>query len=737
MTEQKLLSRVAAACLMTLGLVACGGGSTDETVSADTAPHAQAAAAVPVRVDETSSWPYLGIGINGLSYYDGAYAMADVVHESQFRSGSWGTPPLDANGAPTQDALLIFSSRRMGAGTYKLVFKGQAVLGVSGEPEDGSGNRPSIQNQRYTASTNTTTADLVIPVTLRDNAWLTFGSTRRTATATPGTGISEVRLWRPGYPTDGSVTFTREFIAAMQKFHVIRGMDFAAANSNADMAWSDRTNARHIGAVAAGKGQPWELLVQLANATGNDLWINVPARADDTYLTRLAQLLRYGSDGVNPYTAARANPVWPPLKAGLKVYVELGNELWNWSPGFQGYGWSLALADAARKTAGHPVNYDGAVDATSQDGLYLAHRRWIAYRSSQVSLAFRKVWGDAAMMTTVRPVLASQVADGNGYLSEALRWAEGYYSQLRVKNGQLVKATTPSPARKVSELWWGGGGAAYYESSHEPVDPTDPAQRTAFFEGLPSPQFASNTAIDATWTRGYGLKSVAYEGGPGPGGSPLGGSTWAGAVSAAYNADPRLLERMHAAHQIYQASGGQMLNYYVYSGAGPWEFTNGVTPGVVSDTDTVKLRAIDAIRLTRKNDVTLGQPVPGTVWLQDAATFRQSYGGTGGAWGYDGQAIRFGPGTRGPSFAETVLLPVRSTSGGTYGFSIRTYDAPANAQVELLVNGSSAGTWKLAASSTGQPVASTALRVTLPAGLSVVRLRPLNNLVWIRDLVVQ
>lgn len=695
--------------------------------------------AVPSRVDVDSSWPYLGIGINALNYYSGAFATADVVRESQFRTPQWGDAPVDADGAPTRDALMIFTSTRMGPGVYKLIFKGQAVLGVSGMPADGSDQRPFIQNAVYTASTNTTTADVVIPVAIRDNAWLTFGSTRRTASSALDTGVTEVRLWRPGYPTDGSVLFTNKFLAAMKKFHVIRGMDFVAANSNADITWASRTNARHIGAVATGKGQPWELLVQLANATGNDLWINVPTRADDAYLTRLAQLLRYGSDGVNPYTSARANPVWPPLRTGLKVYVELGNELWNWSPGFFGYGWSLGLADAARKTRAHPINHDGAVDATSQDGLYTAHRRWIAWRSSQVSLAFRKIYGDAAMMSTVRPILATQVADGNAYMSEALRWAEGYYSMMRTVNGKTVRIVSSVAPRKVSELWWGGGGAAYYESSAEPTDPADPAQMTAFFEGLPGPQFAMRTAIDATWMRGYGLKSVAYEGGPAPGGSPLGSASWPGSVSAAYNADPRMLERMHAAHQVYQAQGGQMLNYYVYSGAGPWDFVNGL-PGAtstVSDTDTVKLQAIDAIRLTRKNGATLGATVPGTVWLQDPQLFRQLYGGASGSWGYDGQAVRFGPGTRGAAFAESILLPVRTAAAGTYRFSLRTYDASAGAQVEMLINGQTAGTWTLPASASGQPVASSTLSAALPAGLSVVRLRSLNSAIWIRDLVVQ
>ncbi|MEI9984560.1 MAG: hypothetical protein WDN69_15960 [Aliidongia sp.] len=35
--------------------------------------------------------------------------------------------------------------------------------------------------------------------------------------------------------------------------------------------------------------------------------------ASDDYVTKLAQLLAYGSDGVNPYTSPQADPVYPPL----------------------------------------------------------------------------------------------------------------------------------------------------------------------------------------------------------------------------------------------------------------------------------------------------------------------------------------------------------------------------------------------------------------------------------------
>ena len=673
-------------------------------------------------IDVNSGTPYIGIGINSLSYFDGAYMMADASRESQFRTGNWvGDVSADANGAPREDFNLITSSLRTQAGTYKLVFQGRADLYVSGEPLDGSGNRPYIANQQYNATSNTTTADVVYPTVVRDNTWLTFSNTRRTAASTSNDGVTDVHLWRPNYPTDGSVMFTTEFVTAMKKFHLIRGMDFVSANSNPSVKWSERTTMSHLG-MADTHGQPWELLVLLANQTGKDIWLNIPVKVDDDYIKKLAQLLRYGSDGVTPYTSPQANPVYPPLKNGLRVYVEYGNELWNSGPGFYGFAWALDFADQYAATT-HPINYDGS----STNDRYLALRRWITYRSANISLIFRSVFG-AKMMSTVRPILASQVGNGNVYLSEGLKWAEGFYSQVRT-------TTTPKNlvARQVKDLWWGAGGAAYYESTVEPSD-TSKATMTAYFAGLPNADFAKNTAIDATWARGYGLKSVAYEGGPGPGGSPLGGSTGGAALSAAYNNDPRMKTRMVAAQGIYEQNGGQLLSYYVYSGAHPWNFVNGAALNVVADTRTTKLLAADYIRTHAKATPTLGSLLPDTINLHD--TNRDIIMASGAGWGYDSNAFRFSTGMD-AGHGEFGLIPVRSEQSATYQMRVTTYDAPANSVLELQAEGQTIGRWQLAASNSGIAELSEPITVTLPAGLSILRLRSLNGTIWVKDLIVQ
>lgn len=151
-----------------------------------------------------------------------------------------------------------------------------------------------------------------------------------------------------------------------------------------------------------------------------------PLRADDDYTRKLAQLVKYGGDGNLPYASAQAYPTYAPLKPGLRVYVEYGNEVWNSGPGFKGFGWALALANANRTDVAHPIAFDGV-----ENDPYLALRRWIAYRSSSISQVFRDAVGDGAMMETVRPILASQAGNANRCLSTGLAWAQAFYGRVR------------------------------------------------------------------------------------------------------------------------------------------------------------------------------------------------------------------------------------------------------------------------------------------------------------------
>jgi len=687
-----------------------GGGGGGEAKTASTAQTETLTSTTGTTTSEAKYTPLagneVGLGISDLSYYDSSFSMADVVRQSQFRNPSdWGTNVgADAQGAPSQDFLMIFSARVIGSGTYKLQFRGQADITVAATPSG------SIVNKTYDKTTNTTTADVVLPQDSKGNTWLSFKNTRRTAQSASADGVTDIHMWRPGYATDGSAVFTKEFITAMKRVHVIRGMDFLMANRNGTQSWGERTRMDHLG-PADTKGQPWELIVLLANATGTDVWINVPVKADDDYIRKLALLFKYGSDGTEPYTSTQAKPTYPPLNPNIKVYVEYGNEIWNSGPGFYGFSWALALSDAARAQTNpvHPINIDGL--ATSDN--YLGLRRWIAYRSATISQTFRQVFGDQAMMSHIRPILASQVGNGNLYLSKGLIWAQGYY-------------------KDTAAIWYGGGGAAYYDSTTAPTD-TQSTTMQAYFDGLPSPQFAQNTTTDAIWTKGYGLKTIAYEGGPGPGGSSLGTSTGSAQLSATYNNDPRMKDRMIAAHQIWQANGGDLLTYYTYSGPAPWAFNNMLAFSTTTEIDTTKMTALEAIRTMPTVAPTIGIAAPSSIDLRANSALLRWNLPNDGPWKYNSTAFRMASDRVGNPYV--ILVPVNAATTRTYTATITTLQSKGNEKVNLYVNGKLAGVITPTAGPDGTAVTSSAISIALTSGLSVIRLEHTSgDEIWVKNI---
>ena len=174
----------------------------------------------------------IGLGIGGLSYYDGAHAMVNMFQgEANLVDGAYAQlTALDSNKEPTADFQAVIASAPLASGTYKLVFTGKAVLGRLGSC--------TLENQNYNSGTNTTTCDVVYAAASSGNQVLGFTNTQRTDVAAVNTGLTNLRLYRPGYPTDGSVKFTSEFITAVQLTSVIRGMDFVVANSNNDQVYA-------------------------------------------------------------------------------------------------------------------------------------------------------------------------------------------------------------------------------------------------------------------------------------------------------------------------------------------------------------------------------------------------------------------------------------------------------------------------------------------------------------------
>lgn len=407
---------------------------------------------------------------------------------------------LDANYWPVEDAeLLVYHGLNTGNnhGTYKLSFTGQA---------DVSTGDATIQNKTYNTSTNTTTADLIISSSANDQLFIKFRNSKRTAASAINTGVTNVKLMRPKTP--GSTVsypanqyFTDQFLNALAPFSTIRFMDWTSTNGCGDSLWSDRTLMHHATQQPPklpnrtyawqGRGSAWESVILICNAVNKDAFICVPHKATQDYITKLAQLFKYGSDGVNPYTSPQSNPVYPPLNANLKLYVEYSNEVWNYQEAFKQTPW----VENQSRTYGHPINFDGSTDV----GQLMFRLK--AHKSVQVSNTFRSIFGNSEMMTRVRPVIHWQQAY-NDLTNRTLSFIDRYYN----KRDSRSDVTTPHP---VSYYFYGGGGSTYWSCE----DASGLTTENIWDRGGFNPaNWFENLKKDAGYCKSFGLNYIAYEG---------------------------------------------------------------------------------------------------------------------------------------------------------------------------------------------------------------------------------
>jgi hypothetical protein len=431
--------------------------------------------------------PIAQSGINNPDWTAGFTDIMKGARNSWEPVNSGPRPAMDTNGWPLGDGAYVFQeSLNQGLdidplmrGRVSFSFKGEATVSLQGNVQTSS------LNYQYNAVSNLTTGSFNI----RSNGWNAsyFRFTGSDRDGQPGgeAGITELRLMRPvapdsasSYPGNASL-FTPQLLEALSHFTVVRHQ--LVANQQRD--WAERTrpgyfnqsggtvSAPHYGVGSnSDNGASWEHKILLANESGRDLMLSVPTVASgrssaDTasYIWKLANLLRYGSDGVEPYSAPVADPVCPPLNPNLRVYLELENELWNWGGVFYtdfGNINALTALDAdANNDDFQAINFDSLSTTKDGSGNYASMNTWryrkIMLRLIQISDIFRIVFGDGAMTSHIRPLYEWQYDNANDTARLALTFADRYFNN---SDGQSHVAT-PHP---ISHWLWGGGGASYY-----------------------------------------------------------------------------------------------------------------------------------------------------------------------------------------------------------------------------------------------------------------------------------
>lgn len=248
-----------------------------------------------------------GINLAGVSDYDNTGAWVDFSKKFR-RWGQAGQPwmtenftlPFTDQGIPREDFGTVYHSGGHPDGIYQMRFEGTANISVQG----GSSIVPGTLQNIGGVTT------LQIQVQNDINSWISFTG------VDAGDPVRNLRMISPGYDIDTTQVFRDEYLHRLQPFSTLRFMDWNRTNNSVVTTWDDRrlpqkTSQAYDPTQPTEGGVAWEYMIELANTTGNDAWINVPHMADDDYVRNLARLWRDNFNG------------------NSTLYVEWSNEPWN------------------------------------------------------------------------------------------------------------------------------------------------------------------------------------------------------------------------------------------------------------------------------------------------------------------------------------------------------------------------------------------------------------------------
>lgn len=390
----------------------------------------------------------------------------------------WEQTTTDADGWPVGDGnnyVLEGVVPWDNAGdVYQITFTGQANVSFSSASVSTS----------YDAASNTTTGTISMNASGTTTGQLYLSNTRRTPGDPLGSGVTNIKIMREipgesGIFYDPGELFNRGMIDHVSRFTFLR---VNLNNSNHIREWDQRTLPSTVSQWgpripsefnsnwrATSDGICWEYRVMWANHSGRDLYINIPHAATgrsaadtESYIYKLAKLLRYGSDGVEPYSSHQANPVFPPLNPNLNVYIEYSNEVpWNTRYDFsQSYYIPARVKQMFEQE--HPdtaiLNYEGETVFNTSGELTQGWRwsnRFIILRTVQIGDIFRSIWGEAAWKHRLFTMIHTQYGNINQTASLKFNFLEDYYNNA----DGITHVANPKPANYYVHA---SGGAFYY-----------------------------------------------------------------------------------------------------------------------------------------------------------------------------------------------------------------------------------------------------------------------------------
>ncbi|MFW6031854.1 MAG: hypothetical protein ACOCTI_00600 [Phycisphaeraceae bacterium] len=488
----------------------------------------------------------------GVNFWAHDYYTTDAVFVDATRVFSYG--PKDPRPDPaTEQGIPIDATRRVFSalnaypdGTYKLRYDGAGRIEIKGGGQ-------------------------ILPDSIRQENGHTYADVR----ITPGEDyvemyfhhenpdsdpIRNVRLICPGYDVDTDQIFRDEAWKRLRPFTTLRFMDWNWANKSNAGSWEQRRleddffQTAGFGNRTEEGGMAYELMAGICNEGGKDMWMCVPHTADEQYIQEMAKLLH------------------EELDPELTLYIELSNELWNFSQG----------PELAKRMMGEDWSYS----SKEMDSLY---KGAVAPKLLQISRAFKEAFADRPGKLKV--VLAGQISNAWHMKQTYEGWAEA-----GVEPGEVIDAIAIAPYMHAGHN---------RETVDQLIDDMRKDARGKMAEGIRS---------HAEYARQADADLIAYEGGQ----HVFFRNVAKDELIDQVQDDPRMRELYQILAEEWEKAGGGLFVHYTYAGY-PW----GLLPTGASE-GSVKYDAVMKLLLP-EGDATLD----GEVTFADFEVLEQHFGQSG------------------------------------------------------------------------------------------------------------
>lgn len=289
----------------------------------------------------SGQFSHVGTQVPDMYYGNNGAVFSDIILQSSGNNGPWdcgsgfgSNCALDSTGAPTTAPAQTVWTTDYPSGVYTLSY-----TGASGAV--------TISNCSASLGSPTVNGTSVsYPLTITRNATTTPGGTGFCIMQTSSV-ISNVHIKAPAADTSGD--YLTSYLQKMAPFNPLRHMDALMTNGtqtplnnpcgyNCTHTWSQRTLPGQASGLSM-QGIAYDYIIEYANITGKDVWINIPPYATDDYVCRLGRLFFYGETGSADNgsncstTAAATGPFSTIVPTGINttshIYVEWANEPWN------------------------------------------------------------------------------------------------------------------------------------------------------------------------------------------------------------------------------------------------------------------------------------------------------------------------------------------------------------------------------------------------------------------------